>query len=73
MKDAAATAPHRVVVVGAGMVGTRFVDELVRADRAHRFAVLLVGAEVYEPYNRVLLSQVLAGQVDIASLTLPSC
>ena len=30
---------ERVVVVGAGMVGHRFVEELVARDREHRFDV----------------------------------
>lgn len=62
---------ERVVVVGAGMVGHRFVDELVRADRTGRFAVELIGAEEYEPYNRILLSEVLAGRADLRALGLP--
>jgi assimilatory nitrate reductase electron transfer subunit len=59
----------RVVVVGHGMVGSRFVEELTRRDPAAEVTVL--GAEEYEPYNRVLLSEVVAGKVDVASLTLP--
>lgn len=62
---------EKVVVVGAGMVGHRFVDELVRADRAGRYAVELIGAEEYEPYNRILLSEVLAGRADLRALGLP--
>jgi assimilatory nitrate reductase electron transfer subunit len=59
----------RVVVVGNGMVGSRFVEELVRRDDSVQVTVL--GAEEYEPYNRVLLSEVVAGRVDVASLALP--
>ncbi len=62
---------EKIVVVGAGMVGHRFVDELVRADRAGRYAVELIGEEEYEPYNRILLSEVLAGRADLRALTLP--
>lgn len=62
---------EKVVVVGAGMVGHRFVDELVRADREGRFAVELVGEEEYEPYNRILLTDVLAGRADLRALSLP--
>ena len=62
---------EKVVVVGAGMVGHRFVDELVRADRAGRFHVELVGEEEYEPYNRILLSDVLAGRSDLKAIGLP--
>ncbi|MET0839126.1 MAG: FAD-dependent oxidoreductase [Marmoricola sp.] len=62
---------EQVVVVGAGMVGHRFVEELVARDREHRFDVHLVGAEEYEPYNRILLTEVLAKRSDVAALTLP--
>ncbi len=62
---------EQVVVVGAGMVGHRFVEELVAQDREHRFDVHLVGAEEYEPYNRILLTEVLAKRSDVAALTLP--
>ena len=62
---------ERVVVVGAGMVGHRFVDELVRRDTAGRFEIVLVGEEHYAPYNRILLSDVLAGRCDLAALALP--
>lgn len=62
----------RVVVVGHGMVGSRFVEELLRRDEHHRFEVTVLGAEPYEPYNRVLLSEVVSGTVDVATLTLPA-
>ena len=61
----------RVVVVGAGMVGHRFAEELCRQDPDERFDVEVVGAEAYEPYNRVLLSEVVAGRAAWRSLTLP--
>jgi assimilatory nitrate reductase electron transfer subunit len=62
---------EKVVVVGAGMVGHRFVEELVRADRDRRFSIELVGDEEYEPYNRILLSDVLAGRSDLKAISLP--
>ncbi|MFL6106578.1 MAG: FAD-dependent oxidoreductase [Marmoricola sp.] len=61
----------KVVVVGAGMVGHRFVDELVRSDHDGGFEIEIVGAEEYEPYNRILLSEVLAGRADLRALSLP--
>jgi assimilatory nitrate reductase electron transfer subunit len=64
-------APEKVVVVGAGMVGHRFVEELVRADRGRRYSVELIGEEEYEPYNRILLSDVLAGRSDLKAIGLP--
>lgn len=62
----------RVVVVGNGMVGSRFVDDLLSRDGDASFEVTVLGAEGYEPYNRVLLSEVVAGKVDVASLALPA-
>ena len=53
--------PVRVVVVGHGMVGARFVDDLHQRDPGGRFRTTVLGAEEYEPYNRVLLSEVVAG------------
>ncbi|MER6511047.1 FAD-dependent oxidoreductase [Nonomuraea sp. NPDC001636] len=49
----------RLVVVGNGMAGSRLVGE-VRA-RDPRMRVTVFGAEAGPPYNRVLLSDVLAG------------
>lgn len=58
----------RVLVVGNGMVGSRLVEDLDGAPGVH---VTVLGAEAYEPYNRVLLSEVVAGKVDVASIMLP--
>ena len=62
----------RLVVVGNGMVGSRFVEDLLAADRIGRFDITVLGAEPCEPYNRVLLSEVVAGSYDLAALTLPT-
>ena len=62
----------RLVVVGNGMVGSRFVEDLLGADAAGRYDVTVVGAEACEPYNRVLLSEVVAGKHDLSALTLPT-
>lgn len=65
----------RVVVVGNGMVGSRFASDLVaRCGTTAGTAaveVTVLGAEEYEPYNRVLLSEVVAGKVDVAAIGLP--
>jgi nitrite reductase (NADH) large subunit len=54
--------PERLIVVGNGMVGLRFVEELlVRA--AGRYRLTVVGKEPEVAYNRVLLSSLLAGDV----------
>ncbi|ARU51737.1 FAD/NAD(P)-binding oxidoreductase [Cellulosimicrobium cellulans] len=65
----------RVVVVGNGMVGSRFASDLVARCGASAgtaaVEVTVLGAEEYEPYNRVLLSEVVAGKVDVAAIGLP--
>lgn len=50
---------RRIVVIGDGMVGSRFVADLVAADEDVHVTVL--GREPYAAYNRVLLSSVVAG------------
>ncbi|HEX2705700.1 MAG TPA: FAD-dependent oxidoreductase, partial [Candidatus Lustribacter sp.] len=62
----------RMVVVGNGMVGARFVEDLLAADRTGRYRVTVVGDDECEPYNRVLLCEVVAGLHDLGSLTLPT-
>jgi nitrite reductase (NADH) large subunit len=55
---------ERVVVIGNGMAGARFVEELV-ARRAHAdLDIVMFGDEPYGNYNRILLSGVLAGTHD---------
>jgi len=52
-----------LVIIGKGMAATRLVDEL--AQRAlGRHAVAVIGAEPRLAYNRVLLSPLLAGEID---------
>ncbi|WP_353707213.1 FAD-dependent oxidoreductase [Cellulosimicrobium sp. ES-005] len=65
----------RVVVIGNGMVGSRFASDLVARCGApagtSAVEVTVLGAEEYPPYNRVLLSEVVAGKVDVAAIGLP--
>lgn len=60
----------KVVVVGAGMVGHRLADELGRL--GPHLEVDVLGDEAYEPYNRVMLTELVAGRIDLAGLTLPA-
>ena len=59
------TAP--IVVIGAGPVGIRITQELVR--RLPDAAVVLYGDEPSEPYNRVRLSSFLGGELNWQALT----
>jgi assimilatory nitrate reductase electron transfer subunit len=64
-------AAHRVVIVGAGMAGARLADEIAHRDPGGRISVTLLGAESHRPYNRVQLTNVLAGTVGEDDIALP--
>ena len=66
------TEPRRIVLAGHGMVGARFADDLLRRAEPGSVQVTVFGAEAYQPYNRVLLSEVVAGRADATGLTLPA-
>lgn len=61
-----------IVVIGYGMVGSRFVEDLTAADHAGEHLVTVLGDEACEPYNRVLLSDVVAGTRGLSAITLPA-
>ncbi len=52
---------ERLVIIGNGMAGGRFVEEVATLGGADRFDIVMFGAESHGNYNRVLLSGVLAG------------
>src|SRR5688572_25936082 len=51
---------QRVVVIGNGMAGARFVDDLLARGASDRFDVVMFGDEPCGNYNRILLSSVLS-------------
>jgi ferredoxin-nitrate reductase len=59
----ASPSARRLVVIGGGMAGMATVEALLAHTAEVRWDVTIVGAEPDPPYNRVLLSQVLAGAV----------
>ncbi|HEU5157975.1 MAG TPA: FAD-dependent oxidoreductase [Streptosporangiaceae bacterium] len=66
-----ARAAHRVVIVGAGMAGARLAEEIVQRDPDGRVHVTMLGAEPHRPYNRVQLTNVLAGSMAEDDIPLP--
>src|SRR3954452_14037340 len=52
---------NRIVVVGNGMAGARTVEEILERDPERRFEITMFGEEPYGNYNRILLSNLLAG------------
>jgi nitrite reductase (NADH) large subunit len=60
----------RLVVVGNGMAGARAVEEILARGGHERFAITIFGDEPYGNYNRILLSNVLAGSDDAGEIYL---
>ncbi len=60
---------EKLVVVGAGMAATRFVEELT-SRAPDRYDILVIGDEPRLAYNRVLLSSVLAGDLSVDDIEL---
>ncbi|MDZ4264217.1 MAG: FAD-dependent oxidoreductase, partial [Mycobacterium sp.] len=54
----------RLVVVGNGMAGIRAIEEVLARGGRDQFHITVFGDEPYGNYNRILLSNVLAGIED---------
>jgi nitrite reductase (NADH) large subunit len=61
---------ERLVVIGNGMAGARTVEEILERGGGDRFAITMFGDESYGNYNRIMLSNVLAGVEDEAGIFL---
>jgi len=60
----------KLVVVGNGMAGARALEEILRRGGGERFDITVFGDEPYGNYNRILLSNVLAGIEDTSEIYL---
>ena len=60
----------RLVVIGNGMAGVRAVEEILSRGGAETFDITVFGDEPYGNYNRIMLSNVLAGSDDTAEIYL---
>jgi nitrite reductase (NADH) large subunit len=65
-----ATGLARLVVIGNGMAGARAVEEILGRGGSEQFAITVFGDEPYGNYNRILLSNVLAGSDDAGEIYL---
>jgi nitrite reductase (NADH) large subunit len=59
----------QLVVVGNGMAGVRTIEELLRL-APQRYDITVFGAEPHPNYNRILLSPVLAGELNASDIVL---
>src|SRR6266567_4934193 len=63
---------ERLVVIGNGMAGARFVEELIARNGQGHFDIVVFGDEPHGNYNRILLSSVLAGSLELKDIFLNS-
>ena len=65
-----AAARPRLVVIGNGMAGARAVEEILDRGGAELFDITMFGDEPHGNYNRISLSNVLAGSEETAGIFL---
>ncbi len=63
----------RIVVIGNGMVGSRFVEDICQRTEPHcaALSITVLGQEPCNSYNRVLLTEVLAGAYELSMIGSP--
>ena len=61
---------RKLVVVGNGMAGVRAIEEILARGGGDLFDITVFGDEPYGNYNRILLSNVLAGSDDTSEIYL---
>jgi len=57
-------AKQKLVLIGNGMAGARFLEELIALGGREQYDMVVFGDEPYGNYNRILLSGVLSGSHD---------
>ena len=62
------TTPLRIVLVGYGPVGARFVEELLPEVSAGRVDLTVIAGERVEAYNRVLVAEYAVGNTDLDAM-----
>ncbi|MEA2223617.1 MAG: nitrite reductase large subunit, partial [Solirubrobacteraceae bacterium] len=61
---------QRLIVIGNGMAGARAVEEIIDRGGSDLFSITMFGDEPHGNYNRISLSNVLAGSEDPAGIFL---
>jgi nitrite reductase (NADH) large subunit len=59
----------KLVMIGNGMAGVRAIEEILEAN-PDMFDITIFGAEAHPNYNRILLSHVLAGDMEVEDIIL---
>ncbi len=60
---------RKLVMVGNGMAGVAFVEQLLKLN-PNKFEITIIGAEPHPNYNRIMLSSVLAGDAEMKDIVL---
>ena len=60
---------EKLVMVGNGMAGVRTIEELLKID-ADKYDIVVFGSEPHANYNRILLSPVLTGEMELEDIML---
>lgn len=67
--DGCASDPHPLIIVGTGPVGIACAQRLLNRDPSR--SIILYGDEPWQPYDRVRLTSLLAGDVSLDDLAIP--
>ncbi|MGJ7912679.1 nitrite reductase large subunit NirB [Neobacillus sp. LXY-1] len=59
----------KLILVGNGMAGVRTIEEILKLAR-DSFEITIIGNEPHPNYNRILLSKVLQGDMEVTDITL---
>lgn len=60
---------QKLVMVGNGMAGVAFVEQLLKLNPS-KYDITIIGAEPHPNYNRIMLSSVLAGDAELKDIVL---
>ena len=57
-----------LIIIGSGMSAMKVVDEVLKIDPL-MYRITIIGKETMLPYNRIMLSPVLSGELELADIT----
>ncbi|MEI7027522.1 nitrite reductase large subunit NirB [Paenibacillus sp. y28] len=63
------TAPRKLILIGNGMAGVRAIEHLLKL-APEAYEITIFGAEPHPNYNRIMLSSVLAGGVEMKDIVI---
>ncbi|ENH97155.1 nitrite reductase [NAD(P)H], large subunit [Gracilibacillus halophilus YIM-C55.5] len=61
---------EQLILIGNGMAGVHFIEQLLQKDTHNRYQITIFGDEPYTNYSRLMLSSVLQGDTSLEDITL---